>query len=98
MGQDPGGISMSGYGNNEVDFTGIATVKQFHERIRQGMQVPEYYGDNLDALYDVLSGMNGRVVFRGVENVDEDMVGYMNRFMTMCADAKSNPLVEIVMA
>ena len=87
---------MSGYVNYEIDFTGVATASEFHERIRQGMQVPEYYGDNLDSLYDVLSEMRGRIVFKGTENIDEDMVEYMNRFRAMCADLRGAGILELV--
>ena len=83
--------------NAEIDLAGIATVEEFHKRIRQGMPVPEYYGDNLDALYDLLSETSGRILFKGAEAVDEDMTEYVDRMRGMCVDAqKGNPMLQIM--
>lgn len=39
----------------DVDLTGVTTPQELHERVRQALPVPCWYGNNLDALYDVLS-------------------------------------------
>ncbi len=39
-----------------VDFGGAATAGQMHEAIQKGLELPEYYGRNLDALWDCLRG------------------------------------------
>lgn len=39
----------------DIDLTGVATPQELHARIRQALALPDWYGNNLDALYDVLS-------------------------------------------
>ena len=39
----------------ELDFKGLFTPRQIHEYIAQKLDFPEYYGKNLDALYDCLT-------------------------------------------
>ena len=90
---------MKAYENSEIDFTGIATIEGFHNSIRQGIPVPDYYGDNLDALYDVLSSMRGRLIIKGSEAIDEDISDYIDKFRAVCADVRGkNPLLEILFA
>ncbi len=38
-----------------LDFTKTRTVRQMHQRIGRSIALPDYYGNNLDALYDVLT-------------------------------------------
>ena len=38
-----------------IDLTGTEDRAQLHDRIEQGLPLPEWYGRNLDALYDVLT-------------------------------------------
>lgn len=40
-----------------LDFTGITTKEELHAYLKAQLQLPEYYGNNLDALYDCLTGM-----------------------------------------
>lgn len=39
----------------DVDLAGVTTREEFHERVRQALPVPDWYGNNLDAFHDVLS-------------------------------------------
>ena len=39
----------------EIDIRNIKTKQEFHERLKEIMPLPDYYGNNLDALYDVLT-------------------------------------------
>lgn len=38
------------------DFDRIATLKDFYKTARRELHLPESFGDNLDALWDVLTG------------------------------------------
>ena len=40
---------------NSIDFKTLQTKKDFHEALKGIMELPDYYGNNLDALYDVLT-------------------------------------------
>ena len=38
-----------------IDLKGISTREELHALLRKELSLPEYYGDNLDAFYDVLT-------------------------------------------
>lgn len=39
-----------------IDFTDIGDAEEFYEQLKEKVKLPEYFGDNLDALSDVISG------------------------------------------
>jgi ribonuclease inhibitor len=39
----------------EIDFENITTKEEFYEVFRSKIELPEYFGDNLDALWDVMT-------------------------------------------
>ncbi|GHT18724.1 hypothetical protein FACS189429_5630 [Bacteroidia bacterium] len=40
----------------EIDFAHIETNDDFYQQLKSKIDLPEYFGNNLDALYDVLTG------------------------------------------
>lgn len=40
----------------KIDFKNIDNEKEFYEIIRNKLDLPEYFGDNLDALWDSITG------------------------------------------
>ena len=42
----------------ELDFKELYTPRQIHEYIAEKLGFPEYYGKNLDALYDCLTDIS----------------------------------------
>ena len=44
-----------------IDCTQIQTKEDFHRIFRETLCFPEHYGSNLDALYDCLTEMSGKV-------------------------------------
>jgi len=76
-----------------IDLAGVADAPAFHARLRAVLPLPDYYGDNLDAFYDVLTelGATWTLVFRGtplpgVREVCEDAMaetpGLVVKFVT----------------
>ena len=63
--------------NLTVDFTGVTDKNSVHESIKNGLELPEYYGKNLDALHDCLSEMNDCMIT--LKNIDSlyclDVIG-----------------------
>lgn len=42
--------------NIEIDFTNIGDYEEFYTELKSKITLPDYFGDNLDALSDVISG------------------------------------------
>ena len=81
----------------EIDLNGITNVEGFYERIRAGIPLPGYFGENLDALADAFSEISGRIIVKGSDSVDQDMIVYVDKFKTMCIEAhKDNALLEVI--
>ncbi|WDF46707.1 barstar family protein [Chryseobacterium sp. KACC 21268] len=39
-----------------IDFSNIGDYEDFYEQLKSKVELPEHFGDNLDALSDVISG------------------------------------------
>ena len=46
-----------------IDLAGAAVPAELHRRIRDVLPCPEWYGDNLDALYDLLTEQGQRLIY-----------------------------------
>ena len=44
-----------------IDLTGVTTDSQLHDRLIEGLDLPDYYGRNLDAFWDCLGDLSGDV-------------------------------------
>lgn len=57
-----------------IDLKGITTKEELHALLRKELPLPEYYGDNLDAFYDVLTekGAGWNIIFY---NCTKAMIG-----------------------
>lgn len=42
--------------NIEIDFTDIGDYEEFYTELKSKIELPDYFGDNLDALADIISG------------------------------------------
>ena len=61
-----------------IDCTKIHSQEDLHEMFRQILGFPEWYGCNLDALYDCLTEVSGKVRLMDWE-VAEDRLGAYGR-------------------
>ena len=57
----------------ELDFKELYTPRQIHEYIADKLGFPEYYGKNLDALYDCLTDISEETE---ITIVNYDMLDY----------------------
>ena len=44
-----------------IDCTGVSSRADLHQVFAEALSFPEYYGKNLDALFDCLTGMSGTI-------------------------------------
>lgn len=74
-----------------VDFNDVHYYLELHKAIKEGMKFPDYYGENLDALWDCLTDMIDNDVeiylknYQYVESADKD---YSEKLLTVFHDAK----------
>ena len=78
-----------------LDGNYITTRAQLHDALTEQLQLPEWYGRNLDALYDCLGEMRDvEIILRGWPRE-----GYLARAMDLMLDAaRENPSLRIYIA
>lgn len=73
-----------------VDLSGVSDRRGLHDRIQEALPLPEYYGRNLDALYDTLTefGSGWHVRFTGCGLIRESLPAYMDALVRLCRQAQ----------
>ena len=71
-----------------VELKHVRSKKRFWAEIERGIPVPDYFGENLDALYDVLSETEEQteIIFRHAEKCANYLPAYIPRLKRMCKD------------
>lgn len=78
-----------------IDFDGISTRKQAHEAIKAALGLPDYYGKNLDALFDCLTELPAcRIVIKNIGCLGERAEGFMQTFLDAQAQRSDEFTVE----
>lgn len=76
-----------------IDVAGIDSVQTFHQVLAQTLSFPDWYGHNLDALYDCLTELEGCLV---LESWD-DTADFAQGFREVFADAQEeNPDLTVI--
>ena len=57
-----------------MQLDGKLIKKDGHEYLMEALDLPEYYGKNLDALYDCLTVIECEIVLINSEDVDRDII------------------------
>ena len=74
-----------------VDFNGVKTEKELHQALKDGLSLPYYYGMNMDALWDCLTGdlIHPCVVFiKGINDIPKDLNNKVESMLRMFKDAE----------
>ena len=84
-----------------VDLNGVDSRNDFYNRLARALPLPEWYGRNLDALYDVLTdpvlGRFGEVRLIGCASAEQALGGYFRTFCRVCREAEQeNPYVHFI--
>lgn len=67
----------------EIDCADIATAEQFHSTLAQVLSLPDYYGHNLDALFDCLTEdrTDRELIFRNWHRLQYTLKDYAEKIL-----------------
>lgn len=77
--------------NYKVHFSKINTFEDLHETLKKSLDLPYYYGENLDALYDCLRELardKVTIEITGYENVRAFYPEYSEKLISVFYDFK----------
>ena len=83
-----------------LDLEGAGSEEEIQERLMESLPLPDYYGENLDALYDVLTeyGNGWHIIVLNTDDVDDDVRQYVDDMLGVFEDASAvvdNMTVEV---
>lgn len=75
-----------------IDLRGVITKDELHELLKNELELPCYYGGNLDALYDLLTeyGEGWNLIFYNTGDIASEMPDYFSRLKMVCERAVSD--------
>ena len=81
----------------ELNRETAATREQLHQTLARDLDLPEYYGANLDALYDVLTAETRPVKLRlQPEQLWQTLGDYAEVLLRLCLEAAAqNPALQV---
>lgn len=71
-----------------IDFTEIGDYEDFYTQLKEKLTLPEHFGDNLDALYDVISGELEMPLHLEFVNLSVDQLEIFEDLLTTLEDAE----------
>lgn len=74
-----------------VDFENAHNYFEIHDALKSGLDFPEYYGANLDALYDCLTEMidnDSIIILKNFQNAEKASEDYANKILKVFHNAK----------
>lgn len=75
-----------------LDGRNMLTRAQAHEELRRVLALPDYYGRNLDALWDLVSTMEDEVALINAEAMKQSLGLYGEKLLSLFIDAQNqNP-------
>ncbi len=78
-----------------LDALQLQKKEEAHKYLREALNFPEYYGENLDALHDCLTELDDVVI--EFVNADKVSGGYFARVLEVFRDsAEENPCLKIL--
>ena len=74
-----------------IDLEGAGSEDEIQERIEEALPLPDYDGENLDALYDVLTeyGNGWHIILLNTDDVDDDVRRYVDDMVGVFEDASA---------
>lgn len=76
--------------NIDLDFNNIRSYAEFYTALEQKIALPDYFGKNLDALYDFLSGGAEMPLKLKFKNVNAFQKNTFSKLLQVMEDLKKN--------
>lgn len=71
-----------------IDCSEITSKRALHDTLAERLDAPDYYGRNLDALYDVLTDLNDTcIILENSEALEQNLGGYGELVIAVMRDA-----------
>ena len=73
-----------------IDLADVTTTEQFHEILVKELPLPEHYGRNLDALYDVLTdeARGWNIIFYNTTTLEKELPEYLGKLKKLSLRAQ----------
>jgi ribonuclease inhibitor len=71
-----------------IDFTDIGDYEDFYTQLKEKIQLPEHFGDNLDALFDSITGDVEMPLHLEFVNMTVDQLEIFEDLLTTLEDAE----------
>lgn len=79
-----------------VDLSGVTTKEEFHAELKEALELPDYYGGNLDALHDILTDIAASaseddpvcITFAGYKKAKRALGSYFYDFRNLIEDVE----------
>ena len=83
--------------NITIDGSKLTTKITLFEELRKQIQSNEFHGNNLDALYEVLSGINEDVyvLINNYEDLQSNLGSYSDSFLTLLQDLQQEISLQL---
>ncbi len=73
-----------------IDFTDIGDYEDFYAQLKEKIKLPDHFGDNLDALSDVISGELKMPLHLEFVNMSVDQLEIFEDLLTTLEDAEDS--------
>jgi ribonuclease inhibitor len=71
-----------------IDFTDIGDYEDFYTQLKEKVQLPEHFGDNLDAFFDTITGNLEMPLHLEFVNMTVDQLEIFEDLLTTLEDAE----------
>ena len=71
-----------------IDFQDIGDYEEFYDKLREKLSLPEFFGNNLDALYDTITGFVALPLHLEFVNMSVDQLETFEDLLATLEDAE----------
>ena len=74
-----------------IDLKSINTKPELHAALAKELPLPEHYGNNLDALYDILTeqGEGWNIIIYNTTDMEKELPDYLNKLRKLAKQVQS---------